>query len=173
MSAGSGHQGATKTQTEQGGPASWRFHRSAVESVPDGPTAALKMDGGWMQAVTERRWFPRGRQRRKSEAQEILARACAWCKCEVPRDSEVFAVTARAREGVDLSDLAQEGPFLVLALHQSGVKVHAVVTTDDSEARQSGTDLVFMVCSQDCGNALRQALARELYMAEFLGAGRG
>lgn len=109
--------------------------------------------------MAKRTWLRRGRKLQKPEAQETLGRVCAWCKSTVPEDGSVFTVTARAREGVELSDLAQDGPFLVMSLYRTGPKVHGLVTTDHSEAKQLGADLVFMVCSEECGLALRQALA--------------
>lgn len=84
---------------------------------------------------------------------------CAWCGKGIPEDTEVFSIGAKARPGVDLKD--QEGSIIPLPLHLVRKIVPAMIPTSDSEAKKDGYDMVFMVCSRSCGEALRQALDEE------------
>jgi hypothetical protein len=110
----------------------------------------------------------RRRRKPKQQPREFL-QTCAWCRRHVPGGDEVFGLSARAQPGVDLSQYTREGPVLFMPLPQAGTTVHAFVPAVGSPAKRSGADLVFMLCSQDCASDLRDALQRELYLAEFVG----
>jgi hypothetical protein len=81
---------------------------------------------------------------------------CAWCGKSIPHDVEVWAIGARVRPGIDPG----KGPIIHLAL--AGKTVPAIVATKDSEAKREGYDLVFMLCSLECGKSLREAFEEGL-----------
>jgi len=62
--------------------------------------------------------------------------------------------------GVDLSE--SEGTIVPLPLEGVRKVVPMIVASKDSPAKQAGNDLCFMVCSRECGEALRRALAEEI-----------
>jgi len=76
---------------------------------------------------------------------------------------------AKARAGVEL--IPDEGPFLhVPLLTVPGKTVPCAVVADESDAKRQGWDLVFMTCSQECGEALRDTLQKEGYLYEVFGS---
>jgi hypothetical protein len=98
---------------------------------------------------------------------ERLLRTCAWCTQIIPDDSEVFGFGAKARPGIDLSD--KEGQFVSLDLALAEKTVFALVPTSTSQAKEEGYDLVFLACSQDCAESLKDALEfeKDVYEENF------
>jgi hypothetical protein len=88
---------------------------------------------------------------------------CAWCEDEIPEDVEVSTIGARAKPGIDLSEA--EGTVIQLSLIQANRTVSALIPTKDSPATRDGHDLIFMVCSQSCAQALSNALENDWKLA--------
>lgn len=89
---------------------------------------------------------------------------CSWCEDEIPEDAEVLAVGARARPEFVSEQL--EGQFVDIFLVRRNRTVSAVVVTDDSPAKKEGKDMVFLVCSESCAEALRQSVDREIELVQ-------
>jgi len=90
--------------------------------------------------------------------EEAIGR-CAWCRNQISDDIEVFAVGAKVRPGADLSDY--EGKAIQLMIVSEDRFIPMVVTTDVSEARNDGNDVMFLVCSELCGKEMKCALERD------------
>ena len=88
---------------------------------------------------------------------------CGWCEDEIPEDSELFGIGAKARDDIDIQEL--RGKVIEIYLTQRKRNVQALVVTEDSPARREGKDLLFVTCSESCSEALRQAVGRELELA--------
>ena len=105
--------------------------------------------------------------KRRRQAEDLFARRaerfqreCGWCGCSIDDDDPVVAVGARVHEGIDLSRV--EGKVIEIAFTVAGKTVLAAVTGFQSEAKIEGKDIIFMVCSDDCGSQLRLVFADEL-----------
>ena len=85
---------------------------------------------------------------------------CAWCGRKIPKNSETFSLGAKATSGIDFHD--QGGRVIQILLAKSEKTVNAIVPTDNSQAKNAGNDLLFAICSQQCGGALKRALQEEL-----------
>jgi hypothetical protein len=85
---------------------------------------------------------------------------CAWCEDEIPDDTELFGIGAKARPGIDITE--QEGKVIDIFLTRRDRNVQALVVTNDSPAKKEGKDLLFVVCSESCAEALRQGVGREI-----------
>jgi hypothetical protein len=103
--------------------------------------------------------FRRRKKKRISKAEGYVS-ICAWCSKEIPEDTEVFSIGAKANQGIDLKE--QEGCIIPLPLHVVRKIVPAMIVNSDSHAKKDGYDIVFMVCSQSCSTELRQALNEEI-----------
>ena len=88
-----------------------------------------------------------------------LLHTCAWCTQTIKGDTGVYGFGAKARPGVDLSD--KEGQFVTMTLALSKKTIIALVPTHFSTAKAEGYDLVFMTCSQECAQELKEALEFE------------
>ncbi|KAA0231835.1 hypothetical protein KJ068_24115 [bacterium] len=87
---------------------------------------------------------------------DLMPNRCAWCDRVIGPEEEVFGCGAKAMPGIDLSD--REGKILPLFLALSRKTVPAIVVPMDSQAKKEGNDLYFVICSESCGQALKQAL---------------
>ena len=112
------------------------------------------------------RKLTRARQNRKKVDRIFARRAerfqaeCGWCGKAIGEDDPVGAVGAGVHKGIDLSLV--EGKVIQLAFTASGKTVPAGVAAFDSDAKAEGKDVVFMVCSDACGQQVQEAFADEL-----------
>jgi len=82
-----------------------------------------------------------------------------WVLAPVVGGDPVFGLGAKARKDVDIKQ--HEGTIIQLSLILSRRTVPAIVTREDSEARKTGKDLMFMTCGQRCVESLKTALEQE------------
>jgi hypothetical protein len=88
---------------------------------------------------------------------------CGWCGDEIPEDTELFGISAKARPDFDISEF--RGKVIDVFLAQRNRNVQALVVTEDSPAKKEGKDLLFVVCGESCAEALRQAVGREIELS--------
>ncbi len=85
---------------------------------------------------------------------------CTWCGKNIPKGSEIFSLGAKVKANIDLRK--QSGQVMQILLARSEKTVCAIVPTNDSQAKKEGNDVLFAICSRDCGHALKKALQEEL-----------
>ncbi len=102
----------------------------------------------------------RGTKKVGTGSTSALPLTCAWCARHVAEDEERFGLGAKVVAGVDLSE--SEGTIVPLPLEGVRKVVSMIVAAKDSPAKLAGNDLYFMVCSRECDEALRRALAEEI-----------
>jgi len=90
---------------------------------------------------------------------EEMSHVCAWCKKAIQKNSEVFAVGAKARKEMNLKPY--EGSEIQIALTHINKTLPAIAATRNSEAKKAGNDLLFMVCSKKCSELLKKAVQKE------------
>ncbi|MCG2716859.1 MAG: SEC-C domain-containing protein [Candidatus Marinimicrobia bacterium] len=98
----------------------------------------------------------------KSELEELdsdeYIHICAFCGKVILDDHEVFSLNAKLRPGVDLREFAGK----IIKLPSLSMEIlPAVVPGLDSDAKKAGNDLLFCLCSRDCGEDLRTTLELE------------
>lgn len=91
---------------------------------------------------------------------DLVLHSCAWCATGIEDDQEVSPVSATFKEGNEHK--SSDGEKVTLTLQESGKSVTGIAPPFYSEARQEGHDLMFMLCSTDCAETLREALLEEL-----------
>jgi len=84
---------------------------------------------------------------------------CALCNREMPSGAEVYGMGVRLKEG--LSFPYGVGRRTMVELPLQGKTYKCMVTADGSRARMEGWDLVFIVCSEECGVRLKSVLESE------------
>jgi hypothetical protein len=86
--------------------------------------------------------------------------SCAWCGKEIPENSEVYAVGATLKGGIEFrTEEGSQGFFMPVSI--AGRMIPAIVTAPGSDARRQGNDLMFMTCSEQCAGKLRETLSEE------------
>ena len=95
---------------------------------------------------------------------EALSR-CAWCENRIYDDMEVFGFGAKLKPEVDLSEY--ESHCIQLDLVSEEKPVYMMVTAHDSEAKSEGKDCMFLVCSEECGEKLKDVLEKEISLGKM------
>lgn len=90
---------------------------------------------------------------------EKLSHICAWCTQEILEDDDVFGFGAKASHGIDLT--GKEGEFVSLNLALRDKVVFALIPAKSSAPKAEGYDMVFITCSEDCAQFLKDALELE------------
>ena len=88
--------------------------------------------------------------------QARLSSICAWCKQHIPLDAPVVTIGMKLEP--DNGMLAKEGLFIEMPVPGGDRTVVALVSQQNSPAKEEGKDLMFMVCSDPCAQAVREAL---------------
>jgi hypothetical protein len=88
-----------------------------------------------------------------------LLHICAWCNQDIPDNEDVYGFGAKANQAMELSD--KEGQFVSLSLTLQDKTIFALVPSSSSVADVEGYDLVFITCSEDCAQSLKDALDLE------------
>jgi hypothetical protein len=88
-----------------------------------------------------------------------LIRTCAWCNQEISEDEDIFGFGAKASQSVDLD--GKEGEFVSLNLSLREKTVFALVPEKTSGTNAQGYDLLFITCSEDCAQSLKDELDLE------------
>ena len=89
---------------------------------------------------------------------------CSWCGKPIPDDTPVYGLSGKKRPGMDVSEF--EGGAIQISLVSQDRHVIAIVPPADSDARQDGNDLLFMVCSEICGFDMKTALEDEIALGD-------
>lgn len=95
---------------------------------------------------------------------EALGR-CAWCQTQITDHMEVFGLGAKLKSNVDLSEY--EGHCIEIGLASEEKQVFMMVTAQGSEAKNDGKDGMFLVCSEKCGNKLKNVLEKEISLGKL------
>ncbi len=88
-----------------------------------------------------------------------VMRTCAWCGKEILEDSEIYSLSAKALPKMNIERHAGKAFYIALLLYDKSVPV--IVPTNDSDAKRDGKDMLFSICSKECGIELKSALNRE------------
>ncbi|NPV59600.1 MAG: hypothetical protein HPY75_08055 [Actinobacteria bacterium] len=84
---------------------------------------------------------------------------CACCRKKIPSGAEVYGLGARLAE--DFKYREGVGSATLVQISVGGRELECLVVADGSQAKQEGWDLIFMVCSEGCGEELKALLEEE------------
>lgn len=91
---------------------------------------------------------------------------CAWCQSHITEYVEVFGFGVKLKPNVDLSEY--ESHCIEIDLVSEEKSVYMMVTAQGSEAKSEGKDGMFLVCSEDCENKLKNVLEKEISLGKML-----
>jgi hypothetical protein len=91
--------------------------------------------------------------------QETLLHTCGWCNRRFSDDNETYGFGALANPELELR--GREGEFVTLNLNLTDKTIVALVAPEESPARESGYDLLFLTCSEECAHYLKDAIELE------------
>ena len=91
---------------------------------------------------------------------------CAYCECKLRSGVEVYGLGAQLKD--ELEYPGSVGRSMAVELPIQGRELECMVTADGSQARLEGWDLIFMVCSEECGAGLKALLEKEDLFEEIM-----
>lgn len=89
---------------------------------------------------------------------------CAWCMKKIKGDQPVFGLSVKFAEGVDF--LNSEGTITQIRLQTRNTSVPLIIAGRNSEAKNRGSDGIFAICSEKCGEKMKDTLTKELTLFE-------
>jgi endogenous inhibitor of DNA gyrase (YacG/DUF329 family) len=97
--------------------------------------------------------------------EDVLSR-CAWCGKGIDEEAEVYGFGAKFCQDVDLSEY--ESQVIELKILTKDRIVPMMITAKGSDAKKAGHDAMFMTCSNECANEMRNALLEETSIGDIL-----
>jgi hypothetical protein len=91
---------------------------------------------------------------------------CAYCEKKMHSGTEVYGLGVRLKEGLEYPGAV--GRTMAVLLPVQGRELECMVTADGSQAKLEGWDLIFMVCSEECGTGLKSLLEEEDLFEEIM-----
>lgn len=85
---------------------------------------------------------------------------CAWCMKKIKGDKPCYGLSVRFAKGVDFNE--KDGRIISIHLQSRNTSVPLIVVADDSEAKRSGQDGIFALCSENCGAKMKETIPKEL-----------
>ena len=97
--------------------------------------------------------------------EDVLSR-CAWCGTGIDEEAEVYGLGAMFCQDVDLSEY--EGYVIELRTLTENRIVPMMIAAKASDAKKAGHDAMFMTCSNECANEMRETLLEEKSVGDIL-----
>jgi len=85
---------------------------------------------------------------------------CAWCMKKIEGDKPVYGLSVKFKEGVEYNE--KDGEIIQMYLKSRNTSVPIIITAIGSEAKKSGQDGIFALCSEKCGKKMREILNKEM-----------
>ena len=92
---------------------------------------------------------------------------CCWCRKDISENTPVYGLTAKFRKDVETPPVEDERYVIDIYVHESidsadYKSVWTIITAKNSGAKIAGNDIVFMLCSEECGHELREILQADI-----------
>jgi hypothetical protein len=97
--------------------------------------------------------------------EDVLGR-CAWCGKGIDEEAEVFGVGAVFCRDIDLSEY--ESQVIELKILTENRVLPMIIAAKASDAKKAGHDAMFMTCSEECANEMKETLLEEKSIGDIL-----
>ncbi len=97
---------------------------------------------------------------------ETVCSTCCWCDKRIGENQEVLCLGSKKRPGIDLSKY--EGDIMQVTMATIDKTLWAIIPTAESDARKEGKDILFTLCSDECGIELKEALNQDEKLGDII-----
>jgi len=104
--------------------------------------------------------------KRKEEKFKQAMSTCSWCGKKIRNEGPIYALGCKKRPKVDISKY--ESNVMPIKISTLGKTIWSIVPPADSDARREGKDFMFTLCSEDCGDQLKETLDIEKEIGELI-----
>ena len=91
---------------------------------------------------------------------------CSWCGLKIRNEGPIYALGCKKRPEVDISKY--ESKVMPIKISTTDKTLWCIVPPADSDAQKEGNDFMFTLCSEECGNQLRETLDKEKELGELI-----
>jgi len=104
-------------------------------------------------------------KRKKPIIKQVL-KTCSWCGAKIDNGNEIFALGCKKNPEIDISKY--EGKIMPVKIDTLNKIIWAIVPKANSDARREGKDLIFVLCSEECGDQLKETLQQEIEFGNLI-----
>jgi hypothetical protein len=104
-------------------------------------------------------------KRKKPKLKKVMT-TCCWCGFHIGDNRELFGLGARKRPEIDISKY--QGGVMPIRLATIDKTIWSIVPRFDSDACKDGKDIMFTLCSEACGEKLRDVLKYETELGKII-----
>ena len=90
---------------------------------------------------------------------------CTWCRSQITDHMEVLGLGAKLNPNADLSEY--ESHCIEINLVSEERPLYMMVSARGSEAKNKGNDCMFLLCSEECAEKLKDALEQEISLGKM------
>ncbi len=104
-------------------------------------------------------------KRKKPTIKQAMT-TCCWCGLKIRSEGLIYAIGCKKLPEVDISKY--ESKVMPVKISTLGKTIWSIVPPVESDARMEGNDFMFTLCSEDCGDQLKEALVIEKEIGELI-----
>ena len=90
---------------------------------------------------------------------------CTWCRSQITDHMEVLGLGAKLNPSADLSEY--ESHCIEINLVSEERPLYMMVSARGSEAKVKGNDCMFLLCSEECAEKLKDVLEKEISLGKM------
>jgi hypothetical protein len=91
---------------------------------------------------------------------------CCWCGLKIKDQGPLYSIGCKKHPEVNISKYV--GKVMPVKISTLNKTVWSFVPPPGSDAHNAGNDFMFALCSEDCGNQLKEALKIEKEIGEMI-----
>ena len=91
---------------------------------------------------------------------------CCWCGFKIKDEGPLYAIGCKKHPEVDISKY--ESKVMPVKISVTGKTIWSIVPPAGSDARREGNDFMFTLCSENCGNQLKETLEIEKEIGKLI-----
>jgi hypothetical protein len=104
-------------------------------------------------------------KRKKPKIKHVMT-TCSWCGLKISSEGPIYALGCKKRPEIDISKY--ESKVMPVKIATLGKTIWSIVPPADSDARKDGKDIMFTLCSEDCGDQHKETLEIEKDLGELI-----
>ena len=102
---------------------------------------------------------------KKPKIKQVMS-TCSWCGSKIGSEGPIFALGCKKRPEVDISKY--ESKVMPVKITTLDRIIWSIVPPADSDARKEGKDIMFTLCSEECGDQLKEVLVIEMDLGKLI-----
>ena len=103
--------------------------------------------------------IPNGRNNKSHKGDQKMLR-CSWCMKKIKENEPCLGLGVKFAPGFDINE--EDGRISTIYMKTRNTSVPLIIVGTGSEARKEGEDGIFSLCSEKCGEKMKEAVKKEI-----------